>query len=51
LLGFKDGSYVELISSVNLNPPETAFWSNLIVENSGHVLGLFELMMLLELNG
>lgn len=35
LLGFRDGSYIELISSLRPNPPATAFWSQHIAENGG----------------
>jgi hypothetical protein len=35
LLGFQDGSYIELISSLTPNPPDTAFWSQYITQNGG----------------
>lgn len=35
LLGFQDGSYIELISSLEPNPPATAFWSRHIVNDGG----------------
>lgn len=35
LLGFNDGSYIELIASLEPDPPETAFWSQHIAGNGG----------------
>jgi hypothetical protein len=35
LLGFEDGSYIELISSLEPNPQETFFWSQQIAGNGG----------------
>jgi hypothetical protein len=35
LLGFEDGSYIELISSVEPDPTETIFWSQQIAGNGG----------------
>jgi hypothetical protein len=35
LLGFEDGSYIELISSLEPNPKETVFWNEQIAGNGG----------------